>query len=57
MSNEKEQELSMVQRIVQHAINKEPSQMAPLINTEIASRVMNSIDQKRAEVGKQMFSK
>lgn len=59
MSNENkaETQLSAVQQIVQHAVNKEPSQMSSLVHKEIASRVMQQIDTRRAVVGKKLFGK
>ena len=59
MSEEKDvnTEMTNVQQIIQHAINKEPSQMKNLVNKEIASRVMTGIDAKRADVGAKIFGK
>lgn len=59
MSDEKNKapELTTTQQIVQHAINKEPSQLSTLVHKEIASRVMTKIDTRRADVGKHLFVK
>ncbi len=42
-------------QIVQLAIKKEPSQIGPIVNKEIASRVMSRIDDKRREIGSKLF--
>jgi len=55
MSEKNEQ--SIVSQIVTHALNKEPSKLTPLVQKEIASRVMTRIEAKRAEVGKKLFGR
>jgi len=48
---------TILQQIVQHAVNKEPSKIGPLVNKEISARVMARIDDKRQDVGKKLFSR
>ena len=55
--SEENKEPSIINQIVNHAINKEPSKIAPLVHKEISARVMSKIDAKRAEVGKKLFNK
>ena len=52
---DKKNKLNNVQQIVQHIMNKEPSKLTNIVNKEIASRVVNHIDNKRAEVGSNLF--
>lgn len=51
-----EKKLNNIQQIVQHSINKEPSKVKNLVGKEIASRIMTHIDNKRAQIGKTLFS-
>lgn len=56
MSEEdKNVEMTPVQQIVQHVINKEPSQLKGILSKEIASRVMDRIDIKKQEIGSTVF--
>lgn len=55
--NNNKPELTPVQQIVQHAINKQPSELKNVLNKEIAGRVMGKIDDRRAQVAKKLFGK
>lgn len=55
MNDENKTELTNVQQIVQHAMNKEPSEIKNLVSKEITSRVMGHIEAKKAEVGSAVF--
>jgi len=55
--SEKNEELTNVQSIVQHAINKEPSKLKNVVTKEISSRIMSHIQSKRSDVGSKLFGK
>lgn len=50
-------ELTNVQQIVQHVLNKEPSKLKNVVNKEISTRVMGHIEAKRSDVGSTLFGK
>lgn len=51
----KELKMTNVQHIVKFAMDKKPSQMKNYVNKEIAARVMDRIESKRASVGASLF--
>jgi len=53
----KKEQANNVQQIITHINNKEPSQLKNIVNKEIASRVMGMIQDKRKEVGRDIFGR
>ena len=52
-----EDEKTSMQQIVQHIINKEPSKLAEPVGKEIAAHVMHHIEDKKREIGTDLFDK
>ena len=57
MSDDTKVELTNVQQIVQHSMNKEPSMIKNLVSKEIASRVMDRIEARKTDIGSSVFGK
>jgi hypothetical protein len=54
-NKERTSKMTNIQHIVKFALEKKPSQMKNYVNKEIAAKVMDRIESKRASVGASLF--